>query len=306
MSRNFTFLPAAFVAVFSALVPSANALPSYARQTGLPCSGCHTTPPELNTAGRMFKLMGYADRSGISAITAPSDSRHSGLNLLGTLPLSVFLETSTTGTKVPQPGTQNWGFEFPQDISLFLAGAWATHLGSFLQVTYSVQDDHFTMDNTDIRFANKKQVAGKEWDYGLTLNNNPTLEDLWNDTPAWGYPFIASSSAVTPTASPIIEGQLAQDVAGLGAFTMFNQQIYAAGTIYRSNHRGPAHAASSKARLSLTTHSGCRALLAARMAADWPHGDARSRWLWPPHEIDPRGDHRGRRQLHGLWSRYRV
>lgn len=238
MSRNFTFLAAAFVAVFSALVPSANALPSYARQTGLPCSGCHTTPPELNTAGRMFKLMGYADRSGISAITAPSDSRHSGLNLLGTLPLSVFLETSTTGTKVPQPGTQNWGFEFPQDISLFLAGAWATHLGSFLQVTYSVQDDHFTMDNTDIRFANKKQVAGKEWDYGLTLNNNPTLEDLWNDTPAWGYPFIASSSAVTPTASPIIEGQLAQDVAGLGAFTMFNQQIYAAGTIYRSNHVG--------------------------------------------------------------------
>jgi len=238
VSRNFSFYAAAFVAVFSGLVPSAMGLPSYARQTGLPCSGCHTTPPELNTAGRMFKLMGYADRSGINTITAPSDSRHSGLNLLGTLPLSVFLETSTTGTKVPQPGTQNWGFEFPQDISLFLAGAWATHLGSFLQVTYNVQDDHFTMDNTDIRFANKKQVAGKEWDYGLTLNNNPTLEDLWNDTPAWGYPFIASSSAVTPTASPIIEGQLAQDVAGLGAFTMFDQQIYAAGTIYRSNHVG--------------------------------------------------------------------
>jgi hypothetical protein len=246
MSRNFTFLAAAFVAVFSALVPSANALPSYARQTGLPCSGCHTTPPELNTAGRMFKLMGYADRSGINAITAPSDSRHSGLNLLGTLPLSGFLETSTTGTKAPQPGTQNWGFEFPQDISLFLAGAWATHLGSFLQVTYNVPDDHFTMDNTDIRFANKKQVAGKEWDYGLTLNNNPTLEDLWNDTPAWGYPFIASSSAVTPTASPIIEGSLAQDVAGLGAFTMFDQQIYAAGTIYRSNHVGGAQPATGQ------------------------------------------------------------
>jgi hypothetical protein len=213
-------------------------LPSYARQTGLPCNGCHTTPPELNTAGRLFKLMGYADRSSINSITSPSDSRHAGLNLLGTLPLSGFLETSMTGTKVPQPGTQNWNFEFPQDISLFLAGAWATHLGSFLQVTYNVQDDHFTMDNTDIRFANKKQVAGKEWDYGLTLNNNPTLEDLWNDTPAWGYPFIASNSAVTPAASPIIEGQLAQDVAGIGAFTMFDQQLYAAGTIYRSNHVG--------------------------------------------------------------------
>jgi len=28
--------------------PSVQAVPSYARQTGLPCSGCHYAPPELN------------------------------------------------------------------------------------------------------------------------------------------------------------------------------------------------------------------------------------------------------------------
>ncbi|MGA7896121.1 MAG: hypothetical protein WCA49_23095, partial [Candidatus Sulfotelmatobacter sp.] len=42
--------------------PSAMAVPSYARQTGLACSGCHYTPPELNPAGRRFKLLGYVDR----------------------------------------------------------------------------------------------------------------------------------------------------------------------------------------------------------------------------------------------------
>ncbi len=84
-------------------------------------------------------------------------------------------------------------------------------------MTYDTQDDHFSADNTDIRYANKKQLAGKEWVYGLTLNNNPTVEDLWNSTPAWGFPFIAPDSAPTPTAAPIIDGPLAQDVAGLGA-----------------------------------------------------------------------------------------
>ena len=42
--------------------PNVRAVPSYARQTGLPCSGCHYTPPELNPAGRKFKLLGYVDR----------------------------------------------------------------------------------------------------------------------------------------------------------------------------------------------------------------------------------------------------
>ena len=240
MRRFICICAAAFVAGVWGFAPNARALPSYARQTGLPCSGCHTTPPELNSAGRLFKLMAYIDRTQNTSITAEPSKRRSPLNLLGTLPLSAFFETSMTGTKVPQTGTQNWNFQFPQDISLFLAGAWTDHIGSFLQVTYEVQDDHFTMDNTDIRYANKATVSGKELDYGLTLNNNPTLEDLWNSTPAWGYPFIAANGAPGPAASPIINGLLAQDVAGLGAYTMWDQHVYFAGTLYRSDHIGDA------------------------------------------------------------------
>ena len=236
MRRSILLFTAAIVAGGWGFVPTALALPSYARQTGLPCSGCHTTPPELNNAGRLFKLMAYIDRTQNTSITAEPNARRSPLNMLETLPLSAFFETSLTSTKVPQPGTQNWNFQFPQDISLFLAGAWTSHLGSFLQVTYEVQDDHFTMDNTDIRYANKTTVSGKELDYGLTLNNNPTLEDLWNSTPAWGYPFIAANGAPGPAAAPIINGLLGQDVAGLGAYTMWDQHVYFVGTLYRSDH----------------------------------------------------------------------
>jgi len=61
---------------------------------------------------------------------------------------------------------------------------------------------------------------------------------LWNSTPAWGFPWIASDSVPTPTAAPIIAGGLAQDVAGIGGYAMYDNHLYAAGTIYRSDHIG--------------------------------------------------------------------
>ncbi len=216
--------------------PSASAVPSYARQTGLACSGCHYNPPELNPAGRRFKLLGYVDKSDdVKVIKADSGKSRAALDLLATLPLSAMIDTSFTLTKSPVPATQNGSIEFPQDISLFLSGAWTTHLGSFVQVTYDTQDDHFTSDNSDIRFANKRNVSGKELVYGLDLNNNPTVEDLWNDTPAWGFPWVSSDFAPTPTASPIISS-LGQDVAGFGGYLMWNNHLYLDAALYRSEH----------------------------------------------------------------------
>ena len=233
-------VPALSLAFLTTMTPrNVQAVPSYARQTGLPCSGCHYTPPELNPAGRKFKLLGYTDKDKEKkGITDNSSTRHAALDLLASLPLSARLETSFTSTNSPQPGTQNGNFEFPQDISLFLSGAWTSHLGSFLQVTYDTQNDHFGMDNTDIRYANKKSFEGKDLVYGLDFNNNPTVEDLWNSTPAWGYPWVASDFAPTPTASAIINGRLAQDVAGVGGYAMWDDHLYGVATIYRSEHVG--------------------------------------------------------------------
>src|SRR6202030_3194615 len=81
---------------------------------------------------------------------------------------------------------------------------------------------------------------GKPLNYGAMFNNNPTVEDLWNSTPAWGFPFTGSNVAPTPTAGALINGGLAQDVAGVGAYGMWNEHFYLAGTIYRSEHIGGA------------------------------------------------------------------
>jgi hypothetical protein len=218
--------------------PSASAVPSYARQTGLACSGCHYTPPELNPAGRRFKLLGYVDRADdTKVVKADGGKKRAALDLLASLPLSAWLETSFTSLKSPVPGTQNGSVEMPQDISLFLSGAWTTHVGSFMQVTYDTQDDHFGIDNTDVRYANKTKLGGKELVFGLNVNNNPTVEDLWNSTPAWGYPFVADDWAPTPTAAPIV-ASLGQDVAGFGGYAMWDNHLYLDATLYRSQHIG--------------------------------------------------------------------
>ena len=233
------FILAGTVILILSTCRDTRAVPSFARQTGLPCATCHFAPPELTPFGRKFKLDGYVFTTK-PQVTDEKKGHDSALHLLEALPLSVFFDTSFTSTSSPQPATQNGNFQFPQDISLFLAGAWGSHVGSFVQVTYTAQDNHFSWDMTDVRYANSHDLFGKSFNYGITLNNNPTLEDLWNSTPAWGFPFTASNVSPSPTAKAIINGPLALDVAGVGGYGMWNEHLYVAGTIYRSQHLGGA------------------------------------------------------------------
>src|SRR5579864_5698201 len=237
--RGMTIIGAFFALLISLFlqVPTASAIPSYARQTGFPCKSCHYMPPELTPLGRAFKLNGYT-MAGKPTVTSPGKGNTSGLNILESFPLSVLLDTSFTNLRSPEPASQNGSFQLPQQASLFLAGAWPTHVGSFVQVTYTSQGDHFTWDNSDIRYANATKLFKKDLAFGITLNNNPTLEDLWNSTPAWGFPWVSSDWAPGPNAGAIINGGLAQDVAGLGGYAMWDNHLYIAGTIYRSAHIG--------------------------------------------------------------------
>ena len=246
--RGMTIIGAFFALLISLFlqVPTASAIPSYARQTGFPCKSCHYMPPELTPLGRAFKLNGYT-MAGKPTVTSPGKGNVSGLSILESFPLSVLFDTSFTSLKSPQtvPQTsgppaaaQNGSFQFPQQASLFLAGAWATHVGSFVQVTYTSQGDHFTWDNSDIRYANATKLFKKDLAFGITLNNNPTVEDLWNSTPVWGFPWVSSDWAPTPNAAAIVNGTLGEDVAGIGGYAMWDNHLYFAGTVYRTAHIG--------------------------------------------------------------------
>jgi hypothetical protein len=215
----------------------ADAVPSFARQTGLACSLCHKAFPELTTFGRTFKAGGYT-LSQLKKIKATGEAV-APLELNEVLPLSLMLMTSYTRTDETLPDAQNNDVEFPQQLSVFLAGEMTPHIGNFIQVTYSQDADHFSIDNSDIRYASNTKLGGKDLVYGVTLNNNPTVEDLWNDLPAWSFPFAtASDDFPHPAAAPLLDGELAQDVLGIGAYGLWYDRWYGVFSVYRSAHIG--------------------------------------------------------------------
>lgn len=207
--------------------------PSFARQTGLACNVCHTHYPELTATGRAFKLNGYVLRSADSIQGRnPGGQQNMLLNLV--TPVSFMFQTSYTATKKAQPGTQNGVVFFPDQLSLFTGGEITPHVGGFLQVTFDPQSGSIGIDNADVRYANHTTVFGGHTTYGLSLNNNPTVQDIWNSTPAWGFPYGSSAAAPAPAAATQIDGTLGQQVAGLTAYTMWKDHVYLEGGAYRS------------------------------------------------------------------------
>jgi hypothetical protein len=213
------------------------AIPSFARQTNLACNSCHTIFPELNSFGRAFKLGGYT-LTMTESVKATDNNDNTTLNLLKSLPLSAMIQASYNYTNKKQPGTLNNTVSFPQQFSLFLGGEFTPKIGGFIQVTYDDQGGAIGIDNTDLRYADQTDLASESFAYGITLNNNPTVQDLWNSTPAWGYPYASSSVAPVPMAATLIEGGLAQNVLGLGAYGLWNDLIYGEVSIYRSAQQG--------------------------------------------------------------------
>lgn len=218
----------------------AHAIPSYARQTGLSCTACHTVFPELNAFGRAFKLHGYTLTS-VKTIEQDlpgkdEDDMRTFLRILANSPLSAMFQTGYTSLSKKIPGTQNNNLEFPQQFSLFYGGQITPKMGSFIQATLNNATGTLRLDNTDIRYSD--QTTGKTpIVYGFTLNNNPTVQDLWNTIPAWRFPYTSSGIAPTPGTSAIIE-RLGGSVAGLGAYAEINNSLYLELSGYRTAQMG--------------------------------------------------------------------
>lgn len=224
-------------------VTQAAAVPSYARQTGLACEACHTVFPELTPFGRRFKLNGYTinNREHISDVNQSAETK---LLLSFLSPLSAMVVASYTHTAKPVPDSNGLGNAnngtgaLPQQLSLFYAGQIAPHLGSFIQITYDPSAGSIGMDNTDIRYADSAGLDGGKVNWGISLNNNPTVQDLWNTVPAWSYPYMASAAAQTPEAASLIDQSLAGNVGGLTAYGMLDNTWYAEFGVYTSVPQG--------------------------------------------------------------------
>ena len=192
----------------------AKAVPAFAVQTGQPCQTCHVggLGPQLTPFGREFKLRGYTTRA-----------------VAFNVPVSAMAVASYVQTQKDQPAQPYFR---PNDnlaidqISLFFAGGLGQHLGAFVQATYDGIGRTYSWDNLDVRATTTVDVKGNSVILGASLNNNPTVQDAWNTTPAWGFPYTSSALGPTPAAAPLLAGALAQNTLGVTGYAWINSEFF--------------------------------------------------------------------------------
>ena len=208
----------------------AQAVPSFARQTGQPCAMCHVGGfgPQLTDFGIQFKLTGYTTTKGgdwkppvaamvMAGLTHTSKSQDAGA-----------LEGhSLTGSL---KGNDNLTLD---QVSLFVSGRIAEHLGLFSQLTYDGIAQHTSIDNIDLRAATTTQLGGHAAVLGVSLNNNPGVQDPFNTLPAWLFPYIASNVAPGPSAGTILDEAFGQKATGLVGYAQLDGTWYGELGTYR-------------------------------------------------------------------------
>jgi hypothetical protein len=217
-------LAAALVLGASLETRPALAVPAFAIQTSQPCATCHVGAfgPQLTPQGRDFKLHGYLN----------SDSQDHGL------PLAWVTQTSFTHTEAQRPGGAAPGFRANDNIALdsvagYYAGKITPEVGGFIKFRYNPVRQQAQLGSVDIRDVREGELFGKDALWGLTVNNSPTVQDPWNSTPWWGFPYVRSSLAPTPVAAPLVNGGLGQRVAGAGFYMLWNDLLYLEGDGYK-------------------------------------------------------------------------
>jgi hypothetical protein len=265
-----------FSAVTFGTIPPADALPSFARQTGQPCGTCHTDFPYLTPYGRLFKLGGYTAGGGKYRSTLFPSQNDSTKALAGYaknpgsgMPTKAPSDTSEINPYAPPISmmaivgfTHTQAAQFPSapynsndnvvvaPVSLFYGGAITEHIGAFAQVTYNGSEfgyqgnpnygidpnlgHQISWDNVDVRYANTSMIGDMPITYGITANNNPTVQDPWNTTPAWSFPYAGSTIAPGPGAGTLIDGTFAAHVAGAGGYVWINNLVYLELSGYRT------------------------------------------------------------------------
>lgn len=210
-------------------MPPAHALPSFARQTGQKCAACHVGGnwPQLTPWGRFFKLSGYTagksvvDKEGVNFIPA---------GVFGQLGVTWAAQPNNSqGQPVVSPNGLPEAYEFTGEVG--------TKLTDFAGVFYE-----YGVGNTfpgwkgalgpvDVRATHFFHVGDNELLVGVDSNNDPSVQDVWNTTPSWGYPFYTSPQALGAPASPMMTN-LAQQSGSVGAYALLNREFYAEVSMY--------------------------------------------------------------------------
>ncbi len=273
--RQVSGLLVALAAGAAALLPfDAVALPAFARQTGQNCVACHAGGqfPELTPYGRMFKLTGYT----MGARALP-------LSVMGVI--NAANVANTTKSDDPAADFQKNGAAVFASGSLFVAGKITDNLGLFSQITYdnyATQDEagqfhgHTSVDNIDLRYADRFINANRDLVVGISINNNPSVSDPWNTAAAWMQYVPAaslSSHQFTDASTPFPSFDVnSSALAGINAYAYWNRTLYGELGFYGTAKGALSIMASGTADADLQQLSGANPYWRLALTHEWgPH-----------------------------------
>lgn len=234
-------------AVLVASTP-AEAVPSFARQTGFACEACHTVFPELTPFGRRFKINGYTLTTTPDGVSDINQAKQRVLALAPFPPLSFLfqasydrwnrapLDTNQAGASYPISG-QNDTAQFPDALTIMYGGRVTDHIGAWVQLTYTQNSGTLGIDTTEVRYSDHNSDNSVVW--GILANNAIGMQDVWN-TGFWSLPAFSMESLYTESPNGIggltgpIIGSFNGNVAGVGAYVFFDNSFYLEGSVYRS------------------------------------------------------------------------
>lgn len=185
----------------------AQAIPSFARQTGSACADCHVGSygPSLTPYGMRFKLGGFTDTDG-------------------------------EGTKIPMSGQLTWSRNNPsrgdstsrlREADLYLGGRLNDNIGGYSKIRSNNSGNatfDTRLDDVDLRFVGKPfQIAGKDTMIGVSVNNNPGISDPVHVLP--------NASTLTPAsnggASTMLSSSaLSNRVIGASVYGLYDRNWY--------------------------------------------------------------------------------
>ena len=138
---------------------------------------------------------------------------------------------SKSGITPPSPGgaLSTWNSNNNMSLdqaSLFNGGRIYGKVGAFIQATYQDSQRTAHWDNADIRYADTGNIGDHLILYGITINNNPTVQDVWQTVPSWIFPYASPVMAPGAPPTPTVWGAFAQHVLGTGAYLELDDAFY--------------------------------------------------------------------------------
>jgi hypothetical protein len=254
-------------------VPTASAIPAFARKYETSCQTCHVGFPKLNPFGEAFRLNGYRmpketeEQIKIKPVSLGADAYKRmwpkaiyPSDLPGQVPLAMNVKmASVYSSSIDESGrhlTQN-DFQFPQEANLFAGSTLGEHMSFLGEITYSEQPDGSAQ--TEIErfhlginspFGPEHLVNFKIGKFAADLNDG--FHEMWLATDSGIDTLFAFNPIGLHGGSGLAEDgggiALAQDVKGLEMYGVAQHRIFY--TVGIVNGLGPAPEGSGQSHAS--------------------------------------------------------